>query len=158
VKLSKAWCGLFTLVSAGVGLTAYLAQKGSELCESSSNKVINSILDASINLSGFNTTISIQNFPTPLHVSLGDLNFNLRHTLAKNLVETLENTPHNLNDACKAFIWEQGATILLICGGLAGLGIYTYKKFKAKEALLRAEESIDLDYHSDFSINPLGHQ
>lgn len=157
MKISKAWCGLFTSVGAGVGLTAYLANRGSEFCQSSAAKVINSFLDAQINLSGLNTTITIQTFPYPLRVSLGELNFNLRHALTNSFIDTLQNLPQDLNGACKSFIWEQGAIILLTCAGLTGLGLYTYKKFQTQvqeqQRISRDEDDEDRVYHSAMSIN-----
>ena len=104
MKLSKAWCGLFIAGGTGLGLTAYFAQKGSQLCQSGATTLVNSILDASIYLSGINTTISVQGFPHPLQISLGELNFNLRHALTTNFVETLENMPPNASEACKGLI------------------------------------------------------
>jgi hypothetical protein len=160
MKFSKAWCGLFTSVGAGIGLTAYLANKGSAFCQNAATTVVNSILDAKLNLSGLNTTIRIQSFPYPLQIALGDLSFNLRHALTNDLVDTLEDLPQKFHSGCNSFIWEQGALILLTCAGLAGFSIYFCKRLQAAEEQRQGlnerdppTESDDLAYQTAFNLN-----
>ncbi len=133
MTFSKAWCGLFTVVGAGIGLTAFFAKSLAFGCQEGGRKVINSFLDASISLSGLNTTITVEGFPKPLHISLGDLHFNLRNSLSQTLVENLEAIPPALQTSCYDLIWEQAAIILVLCAGLSSLTLYLYKKAEAEE-------------------------
>jgi hypothetical protein len=148
MKISKLWCGLFSTVSAGLSLSAYLAQRGSSFCYSTAIDLINAFLSTDIDLSGLNTTATVPPIiPEPVPVHFGALDFNLGHALSNEFVDTLQKIPATANEACKDLIWEQAAVILLVCASVGGLGIYAYRKFKTQQQTIQMlEQHLEAGY------------
>jgi hypothetical protein len=159
MTLSSAWrrglgfFGTASLVGAGVGLTAFLAKKSAQYCNDNMTDTVDSFLDGEISLNGYEATVSFAAFPTPIQLTLNNLSFALRDTLATALINNLQQFPSFFANFCEDVVWEQSAVILLTFATISGLSICFYDGLKNRATMNRSDMDDVLLHDVDQSIN-----